>query len=128
VVYAAGSQAWRSEDGGLHWRNLTALSSDSILGARLADLAVDPSSEERIAAANAYGVWVSIDSGLTWRGVNEGLPALRIRRILSAPAGSRLLRIAVDDAAQTALSELEWLPGQRQGWLASSGAWRRRLN
>ncbi|MBI5281719.1 MAG: hypothetical protein HY858_08575 [Candidatus Solibacter usitatus] len=115
TVYASGKHAWRSEDGGLNWRNLTQFRGGSLLGGPLLDLAVDPASEQRIAAATAAGVWLSVDAGLSWQGANEGLPNLAVRRILAAPAGARGVRIGVEEAA--GIGEYEWLPGQRQGWM-----------
>ncbi|MBI5086862.1 MAG: hypothetical protein HZB13_19980, partial [Acidobacteria bacterium] len=115
TVYASGKHAWRSEDGGLNWRNLTLFRGGSLLGAPVQDLAVDPADEQRIAAATATGVWFSVDGGLSWQGVNDGLPNLPVRRILAAPAGTRGLRIGVQEAAAT--REYEWLPGQRHGWM-----------
>lgn len=117
VVYAAGRHAWRSEDGGLNWTNLTAYQQQSLLGGEVRDLAVDPNDNQRIAAATTSGVWLSVDAGQSWLGLNDGLPNLPVRRILSAPAGTRGLRIAVAAASQ--LREMEWMPGQTSGWLPS---------
>lgn len=120
VVYAAGQNAWRSDDGGLNWTNLTALRGGvspqgSVLGGAVRDITIDPSDAMRLAAATTTGVWLSADAGLSWQGLNEGLPNLPVRRILSAPNGSRGLRIAVG-ADSSGLRELEWTPGQRLGW------------
>jgi uncharacterized protein (TIGR03437 family) len=114
VVYAAGRDAWRSDDGGLNWSNLTAYRSGSVLGGVVRDIAVDPADAMRLAAATTTGVWLSADGGQSWQGVNEGLPNMPARRILAAPSGSRGLRIAV--AAPGEQRELEWIPGQRLGW------------
>lgn len=115
VVYAAGRYAWRSDDGGLNWSNLTALRDGSVLGGAVRDVSVDPSDAMRLVAAAATGVWLSVDGGLSWQGLNEGLPNLPVRRILAAPNGSRGLRIAAGtDPAE--LRELEWTPGQHVGW------------
>jgi len=120
VLYAAGNHAWRSEDGGLNWRNLTSLHGQSILGAPLLDLAVDPTDPQRILAAATSGLWLSVDGGLSWQGLNEGLPNLPVRRILAAPRGSRGVRIAVSRSGNS-LRELEWAPAQRLGWLPTDG-------
>ena len=114
VRYAGGRHVWRSEDGGLSWKNLTAWAGGSLLGGAVRDLAADPRDPERIAAATDSGVWVSLDGGRSWTGMNEGLPSLAVRRILAAPAGSRGVRIAVDRGGR--LEEFEWYPGQRLGW------------
>lgn len=117
VVYAAGRYAWRSEDGGLNWNNLTAYRNQSLLGSDLKDLAVDPGDDQRIVAATNTGVWFSVDGGLSWEGLNDTLPNLPIRRIVAAPSGSRGVRIGVDTGAGDVLRELEWRPGQSAGWV-----------
>lgn len=119
VLYAGASQVWRSDDGGASWRSLTTWAGGSLLGARVRDVAVDPSNPERLAVAAESGVWLSADGGRSWTGLNEGLPALPVRRILSAPSGSRGVRIAVE--RQGRLEELEWYPAQRLGWFPGPG-------
>ncbi|MBN9660760.1 MAG: hypothetical protein J0H49_21390 [Acidobacteria bacterium] len=117
VLYASGRNAWRSEDGGLNWHNLTQYRAQSLLGSDVKDLAVDPTDDQRLVAATATGVWYSVDAGLSWQGLNEALPNLPVRRILAAPSGSRGVRIAVDSGTEPAHRDLEWLPGQNAGWL-----------
>lgn len=119
VLYAGGSQVWRSDDGGASWRSLTSWREGSLLGARVNDLAVDPADPKRVAVANGSGVWISADGGCSWSGLNEGLPALRVRRILAAPAGGRGVRVALE--REGGLQEFEWYPGQRLGWFPGTG-------
>jgi len=114
VRYAWGRHVWRSDDGGISWKNLTAWGGGSLLGGAVRDVAVDPGNPERIAAATDSGVWLSQDGGRSWAGLNEGLPSLPVRRILAAPSGSRGVRIAVERGGR--LEEFEWYPGQRLGW------------
>ncbi len=118
TLYAAGRHAWRSDDGGLNWRNLTDLRGESILGSALKDLAVDPSDPERILAAAGTGLWLSVDGGMSWQGLNDSLPNLPVRRILAAPRGSRGVRIAVSQP-DGGLRPLEWAPAQRLGWISA---------
>ncbi len=119
AAYAAASQVWRSDDGGRTWRNLTSYGRGSVLGGRTHDIAIHPADPERIAAATDTGVWLSADGGRSWAGMNEGLPALPVRRILAAPSGGRGVRIAVERSGR--LEEFEWFPGQRLGWFPVSG-------
>lgn len=123
VLFAGGSQLWRSEDSGRTWSNLTQTRGgreSSVLGAPVNDLAVDPGNPDRIAVAAASGVWVSLDGGLSWQGWNDGLPAFRVTRILAAPAGGRGVQVLLQ--GQSAAKAVEWAPGFRLGWLpASSG-------
>ncbi len=121
VVYAAGTQAWRSDDGGLNWSSLTELRGQSILGGRIRDLSVDPGDAQRLVVAADTGVWLSADGGQSWQGLNDGLPNLPVRRILAAPRGTTGVRIAVAGAGE-ALSEVEWRPAQKLGWSATAGA------
>ncbi|MCS7043155.1 MAG: hypothetical protein NZR01_10220 [Bryobacteraceae bacterium] len=119
TLYAAGSHVWRSDDGGRSWRNLTSLGSRSILGGRIYDLAIHPGEPDRIAAATSTGVWISADGGRSWAGLNDGLPALPVRRVLAAPSGSRGVRIAIEREGR--MEEYEWFPGQRLGWFPAAG-------
>ena len=118
LLFAGGSQLWRSEDSGRTWRNLTQTRGGSVLGASVSDLAVDPENPDRIAVAAASGVWVSLDGGLSWQGWNEGLPAFRVKRILTAPAHSRGLQVLVGSGSKS--TAVEWAPGFRLGWLPTA--------
>ncbi|HLJ44539.1 MAG TPA: hypothetical protein VKU01_00940 [Bryobacteraceae bacterium] len=111
-VYGFAKNAFRSDDGGVSWANLTSYKGSSILGAPITDLAISPRESNDIVAANALGLWHSTDGGLSWTGLNNSLPNLPIRKIYTLPSGSRGLRIslAVDGA------ELEWAPGEKSAW------------
>ncbi len=119
VVYAIGRDAWRSANGGSNWENLTGYRGSSILGGRIRELAVHPSDEDRIALAADTGVWLSLDGGSTWSGLNEGLPAFRVNRITAAAEGATGIRIQAESAGEW--KELEWMPGQRAGWVPITG-------
>ncbi len=119
VVYAIGRDAWRSSDGGSNWENLTGYRGASILGGGIRELAVHPSDEDRIAVAADTGVWLSLDGGSTWSGLNEGLPGFRVNRITSAAEGATGIRIQAESAGEW--KELEWMPGQRAGWVPITG-------
>ncbi|MFB3778194.1 MAG: hypothetical protein ACE141_11300 [Bryobacteraceae bacterium] len=110
-LYAFGSQIYGSEDGGRRWRNLTGFRGRSIIGGGFRDLAISPVDPEVVVAANEHGVWRSADGGLSWRGLNDALPNLPVRRILSAPSGAGGTRILLADG-----EVLEWAPGERQAW------------
>jgi uncharacterized protein (TIGR03437 family) len=115
-LYAVGMQAWRSDDGGLHWSNLTEYRSLSILGGPLADLSVAPGNRDDVVVAGRTGVWRSLDGGRSWVGLNSGLPNLPVRRIVALPAATQSLRIAIPDA------EVEWRPGEKTAWRLAEGA------
>ena len=122
LLYAGGSQIWRSEDSGRTWSNLTQTRDgrgSSVLGAPVKDLAVDPQNADRIAVAAASGVWVSLDGGLSWQGWNDGLPAFRVTRILAAPAGGRGVQVLVK--GESGARAVEWAPGFRLAWLPAAG-------
>jgi len=76
------------------------------------DLAVHPFDPDVVVAVNEFGVWRSADGGLSWHGLNEGLPNLPVRRLIAAPAGARGVKIQLAGGAI-----LEWLPGERHSWL-----------
>lgn len=119
VIYAAGQDVWRSVNEGASWENLTGFRGESILGGRIRDLAVHPTEEDRIAVAADTGIWISLDGGSTWAGLNEGLPGFRVRRITGAAEGATGMRVQAESAGEW--KELEWMPGQRAGWIPVSG-------
>lgn len=114
VAYRGGAHVWRSEDGGLAWRNMTEVGGQSLLGGRVADLAVDPTSGERVAVAAETGVWLTVDGGRTWTGLNEGFANMPVRRLLAAPRGSTGVRAAMLMGGR--LKAFEWRPGDNEGW------------
>lgn len=120
VFYRAGAQVWRSDDGGSRWNNLTETGGQSLLGGGILDLAVDPADPDRVAVAAETGIWISLDGGRTWAGLNDGLPNLAVRRILAAPRGRSGVRAAISVAGR--LSAFEWRPGETAGWLESADA------
>ena len=111
-IYAAGTNVYRSDDGGVSWLNLTAFKGVSILGGGLSDTAASPRDADEVAVASASGVWRSLDGGLTWTGLNEFLPNLPSGHLLSVPAGTHGVRLSV--AGGTA--EIEWAPGEKTAW------------
>ncbi len=114
--YAFGRFAWRSEDQGISWTNLTAYKTGSIVGEGIFDLAVSPRDDQEISLATASGVWRSLDAGASWSGVNERLPNLPVRRILGLPADGRGTRVSLDTAPGAVAASLEWMPGEKRAW------------
>jgi uncharacterized protein (TIGR03437 family) len=53
------------------------------VGGGFTSLAVSPVNPQEITATNQFGVWRSLDGGLTWRGLNEDLPNLTPRKLLN---------------------------------------------
>lgn len=117
VVYALGDQIYRSDDGGAHWTGLTRYRDISILGADLADLALNPLDPEDLLVASDLGLWRSHDGGLTWFHAGEGLPNFSARKILGFPEGTRGFEVALRDGRI-----LEWVPGSVYGWKLLDGA------
>ncbi len=111
-VYAFGAFVYRSDDGGVHWQNMTAYHGSSITGTALNDLAISPLNVDEVIAAGASGVFRSVDGGSSWSGLNDGLPNLPARRLWDLPAGDQGLRIEVlNDTA------MAWPPGDKSAWL-----------
>ena len=109
--YALGADVYRSDDGGRTWVNLTRYRGRSIIGDGVRDLTVSPRDPDVIAVANDFGVWRSLDGGLSWTGLNVGLPNLPARRILAVPVGYHGIRVELDGVGAA-----EWAPGERQAW------------
>ena len=95
-MYALGAQLYRSDDGGHTWTNLTAYRGEPVIGTRQHDLAISPQDANQLVVANQFGVWRSMDGGLSWAGLNRFLPNLSIRRILATPAQGRGVEAAID--------------------------------
>src|SRR5579872_1227800 len=95
-MWALGRQLARSDDGGRSWTNLTAYKSQSVVGPDQLSVAISPSDPDQIVIGNAYGVWRSMDGGLSWAGLNESLPNLPVRRILSTPSGTAGARVIAE--------------------------------
>ncbi len=112
VLYAVGKFAYRSENEGVSWDNLTGFRGTSILGSGLNDLAVSPSDDDQIVAVGANGVFRSMDGGKSWSGLNQSLPNLPAAKLLSLPSGDRGVKLSLPDA-----SEVEWQPGQKIAWV-----------
>jgi hypothetical protein len=111
-LYAVGRDAYRSDDGGFNWTNLTGHEGTSILGAGLSDVAVSPVNPDEIVVVGARGVWRSLDAGLSWSGLNQLLPNLPVQKIVRVAGSSGGVRIALDDGG----SEVEWRSGENTGW------------
>jgi uncharacterized protein (TIGR03437 family) len=124
-VYAAGQHLYRSADDGRTWENLTEWQGESLLGGRIRDLAPDPGAADRVAVAADTGIWLTHDAGRTWIGLNEGLPNLPVRALIELPENGRRLRVAV--ASGDATDIVEWIPGQKAGWVRVSEADPRRM-
>ena len=115
-IFALGTQLYRSDDGGRSWWNLTAFHNQSIIGPNQRGVAVSPSDPDQLAVANDFGVWRSMDGGLSWSGLNLHFPNLRVSRILAAPADMHGTRILVRD-----LGAMELPPGA-DAWQPASDA------
>lgn len=105
-IYGLGKQLFRSDDGGRTWENLTAYKTMPIVGTGQHSVAVSPANPDQIVVANDFGVWRSLDGGLSWNGLNQGLPNLSVHRIVGGPNGLAGTRVAADG-----LGILELPPG-----------------
>jgi uncharacterized protein (TIGR03437 family) len=94
--FSLGPHLFRSDDGGVTWQNLTAWRSDSVIGTGQHSLAVSPSDADQLVVANDFGVWRSMDGGVSWSGLNQFLPNLSVQRILSTPSSRSGVRVAAD--------------------------------
>ncbi len=115
-IYALGTQLYRSDDGGRSWVNLTAFHNQSIIGPAQHSVAVSPGDADELAVANDFGVWRSMDGGLSWSGLNLRLPGLPSSRILATPGGTHGTRILV-----SGLGAMELSPGA-EAWQPISDA------
>lgn len=112
-LYALGKSAYRSEDDGATWTNLTQYRGSNLLGDVLTDIAASPRDPDEITVASSEGVWRSLDGGMSWSGLNQSLPNLPVRKIAGLPTGTRGTRISLSGPGSV---ELEWHPGQKAAW------------
>ena len=112
-IYGFANFAYRSDDAGQTWANLTGYKGTSILGSAVSDLAVSPRDPDEIVVAASTGVWRSIDGGLSWAGLNQFLPNLPVRRLYSTPAGMQGVRVSLRTPDR---AEFEWVPGEKHAW------------
>jgi uncharacterized protein (TIGR03437 family) len=118
AIFALGGNLHRSDDGGRSWTNLTAYRSQSVIGAGQHSVAVSPVDPDQLVVANDFGVWRSMDGGITWAGLNQGLPNLPVRRILSTPSGIAGTRIQVEnwpDPLELPPGGAIWVPAHGAG-------------
>ena len=111
-LYSMGRHLMRSDDQGHTWANLTGFKSQSVIGGVQHSVAVSPLNPDQLVVANEYGVWRSMDGGLSWAGLNQFLPNLAVKRILSTPSGTTGTRV---ESESLGLLELPpggsvWLP------------------
>ena len=93
--YALGSDIEASDDNGVTYFSLTSYHGASIIGPHPHALAISPGDSRQLVVANDYGVWRSVDSGLSWSSLNENLPNLPMRKLLVGAANGAM-RAQVD--------------------------------
>ncbi|HTA43591.1 MAG TPA: hypothetical protein VK789_14150 [Bryobacteraceae bacterium] len=104
-LYAeSASNVYASEDNGRTWLNLTGFNNRSIIGGDFMALAISTANPQELTAANGFGVWRSLDGGLSWQGLNEDLPNLLVRKL----AGRRIVVMA--DGTEADVNMGSWAP------------------
>ncbi len=124
-LYGLGKSLWKSEDLGRHWRNLTQAGPINLVGSNVRQISFSPTNTGHIAIGTDEGIWFSGDAGQSWVGLNEGLPNLRIAKILATPSGGRGLLAVWSDGMI-----VEWVPGRKDAWAARGQAaeWRNQIS
>jgi len=85
------------------WVNLTGFNGVSIIGGGFSALAVSPSNPLDITASNQFGVWRSLDGGLSWQSLNQDLPNLDARSFV----GQRTVVLA--DSVLASVTAGKWM-------------------
>jgi uncharacterized protein (TIGR03437 family) len=105
-VYSLTRDNIFSADDGSSWVNLTGFNGVSIIGADFSALAISPSNPMDIVAANGFGVWRSLDGGLSWHSLNDNLPNLDAQSL----ASQRNVILANPNNAVASISAGRWTP------------------
>jgi uncharacterized protein (TIGR03437 family) len=104
-LWGVGQQLYHSGDGKT-WETLTSYRSQSVVGSNLHSVAISPNDPSQLVVANDYGVWRSMDAGLTWASLNLRLPNLSVKRILATPSSGHPAQILTENRGG-----LELVPG-----------------
>jgi photosystem II stability/assembly factor-like uncharacterized protein len=71
IIYAGGDfgEFFKSTDGGYTWYNLTEnlLGQPNMPGGKISGIAINPSDTAQILVVGGYGLWYSLDGGITWQ-------------------------------------------------------------
>jgi uncharacterized protein (TIGR03437 family) len=78
---------------------------------------VSPLDSRQVVVGNDYGIWKSVDGGLSWSGLNEDLPNLPIRRLLPSSFPG-MLRAEVEGIGRVELPPAS--AASRASWLRSA--------
>lgn len=89
---------YRSDDGGLSWRNISdgQLPSDAIVS----DIELKPGEARVILIATQRGVFRSDDAGSTWRSCSDGLPHLYVEELAFAPSSPDIVYASLRTTAR----------------------------
>ena len=93
-----------SDDAGRTWMDISGFKGRSLIGDGFTALALSPVNPLELAVANRFGVWRSVDGGVTWRGLNDTLPNLTVRKL----KGKRLAVLA--DGTVIGADAGSWVP------------------
>jgi uncharacterized protein (TIGR03437 family) len=115
-LYGIGSDAYRSDDGGVSWVNLTSYKGACLLGQGLRAVTASPTDPDDVVVASDSGVWRSVDGGASWSGLNQFLPNLPAVHLLGLPSGTRGVRLELAASSQGVAQEVEWAPGEKSAW------------
>lgn len=106
-LYAGSDMAglFKSIDGGTSWSTIWPPTSGSSVTNHISDIGVDPHNADLIyVAVDSYvgswqpgGVYKSIDGGMTWEPINEGLPGSAVSFLSIDPNISGVLYVGVSD-------------------------------
>jgi len=103
---AAPGNIYASDDSGRTWINLTGFNNRSIIGDGFTSLAIAPGAAQEIAAANRFGIWRSLDGGLSWHSLNDDLPNFMVRTLIDSRT------VALADGAVEAVHSGLWAPAE----------------
>lgn len=114
VLYALGARLYRSDDEGRSWTPLVPSGALPLPPGTLNDIAVSSNNPDDLLLATQFGLWRSIDGGLSWASAHDQLPNLPVVKLLTLPTSGQPLRVLLEP-----YGEAVWQHNPQPAWVLS---------
>lgn len=113
-LFLGSHNIMRSDDGGVTWQKLTHWS--KIVHTDMHDWAFQPGNPLKLFQANDGGVWLTMDSGVSWQPKNDGLAATENYHAAASPLYSGLLSSGTQDNGEMVHLNNTWKTNRGGDW------------